>query len=262
MSVVDAVAAITPRPVPTRSALQCCRIISHRGEHDNVRVMENTLAAFEQARTAGVWGIECDIRWTADLVPVICHDPNPGRVFGYSQALQDLSFAQLRDSVPDIPTLQEVIDQFGGNTHLMLEIKAEPWPQPEQQCARLRQLLQPLSAVDDYHFLALDPALFQVLDFVPPQGLLPVAELNAGKLSRAALAKNYAGLGGHYLLLHSRLKRRHDAAGQKLGVGFPASKNALFRELNRGIEWIFSNDAVKLQGILDQHLNKNTLPKR
>ena len=35
---------------------------------------------------------------------------------------------------------------------------------------------------------------------------------------------------------------------------FPSSRNTLFRELNRGIEWIFSNDAVALQHIRDDYL--------
>ena len=68
MKVTDGLAAVIPQPVPEQRALRSCKIISHRGEHDNVLVFENTLAAFEQARANGVWGVECDIRWTADLV--------------------------------------------------------------------------------------------------------------------------------------------------------------------------------------------------
>jgi glycerophosphoryl diester phosphodiesterase len=33
-----------------------------------------------------------------------------------------------------------------------------------------------------------------------------------------------------------------------------ASRNCLFRELNRGIRWIFSNDAVRIQKIRDHYL--------
>ena len=82
MTVVDGVMAILPRPVPDRAVLERCKIISHRGEHDNVTILENTLPAYEQARAAGVWGIEADIRFTADRVPVICHDATTLRVFG------------------------------------------------------------------------------------------------------------------------------------------------------------------------------------
>ena len=249
--------AALPRPVPGRAALERCKIISHRGEHDNKSVMENTLQAFEKARSAGVWGIEGDIRWTADLVPVICHDPSPVRVFGVADAISSLTFDQLRARVPAIPSLEEVICNFGGNTHLMLELKAEPWPEPARQRDILRSLLAPLVPVQDYHMLALDPALFTALDFLPNESFLPVAEINVKVISKQTIECGYGGLGGHYLLLTNALKKSHDAQGQRLGTGFPTSKNCLFRELNRGIEWIFSNDAVALQSIRDHYLERH-----
>ena len=57
MAIADWLTAVVPRAVPDQETLRECRIISHRGEHDNVSVMENTLAAFRAARDAGVWGI-------------------------------------------------------------------------------------------------------------------------------------------------------------------------------------------------------------
>jgi glycerophosphoryl diester phosphodiesterase len=254
MAVVDAAMAATPRRVPDKEALQRCRLIAHRGEHDNLDTRENTLAAFRAARDAGVWGIECDIRWTRDLVPVICHDATPARVFNVATPLADMTFEQLRSKLPEIPSLAEVIDEFGGATHLMLEIKRESRPDEARQKAVLEDLLAPLAPCDDFHILALDTPQFQFVDFLPASCWLPVAELNVPALSRFALERGCAGLGGHYLLLNNRLKARHDALGQQLGVGFPASRNGLFRELNRGVEWVFSNDAVKLQQVLDNHL--------
>ena len=254
MSLVDSVVAAIPQPGPARDALQHCKIIAHRGEHDNVTVMENTLPAFEAASNSNVWGIECDIRWTADLLPVICHDPTPARVFGIATPVAAMSFRELRNTVPQIPTLEEVLDKFASHTHLMLELKSEPWPQPQRQRDTLRALLESLRPVEDYHLLALEPALFKPLDFLPSACFFPVAETNVGTLSRIAREEGYAGLGGHYLLLTNRVKQRHDALGQQLGTGFPGSKNCLFRELNRGVEWIFSNDAVTLQRIRDHYL--------
>ena len=256
MVVVDWIMAVLPRPIPDRAALERCKIIAHRGAHDNKTVMENTLEAFDAARAAGVWGIECDIRWTADLVPVICHDPSPARVFGTAMNVSALTFDQLRTSVPDIPSLKEVIQAFAGDTHLMLELKAEAWPNPGRQREILRALLAPLTPATDFHMLALAPSLFEPLDFLPSESFFPVAEMNVSTMSTQAIAGGYAGMGGHYLLLTNRVKRNHDACGQRLGTGFPSSRNTLFRELNRGIEWIFSNDAVALQHIRDDYLQR------
>jgi glycerophosphoryl diester phosphodiesterase len=216
--------------------------------------MENTLAAFDKARANGVWGIECDIRWTADLVPVISHDPCGRRVFGNPTLISRLSFADLRAQMPQIPSLAELVSEFGGNTNLMLEIKAETYPQPRQQKAILQELLAELTPGDDYHFLALAPELFDKVDFVGRKFCFAVSQLNISRLSRAAIEGQYGGLHGHYLLLNDRVKRRHELAGQRVGTGFISSKNSLFRELNRGIEWIFSNDAVRIQKIRDRHL--------
>jgi glycerophosphoryl diester phosphodiesterase len=243
-----------PRQIPGRAALENCKIISHRGEHDNRTVFENTLPAFEIARRNGVWGIECDIRWTADHEPVICHDPTVERVFGASPAIGKVSLRELRERIPLVPTLEELLARFAGNTHLMLELKAEPFPEPELQKRRLQELLAPWEPGRDYHLLALDPTLFQLFDIVPAQYCCPVAEENVEELLEVTLDSGYGGLGGHFLLLNDRVKSKLESAGQRLGTGFIASRNCLFREVNRGVEWIFSNHAVKIQKIRDHYL--------
>lgn len=252
MDLVDLGMALMPRAVPDEAALRNCKIISHRGEHDNRTVMENTLSAFSNARAAGVWGIECDIRWTRDLQPVICHDVDTRRVFGQSLCVADHSLEELRSQVPAVPTLAEVVQEFAGNTHLMLEIKESDPRRLEQQRQILISVLQSLEPVEDYHFLSLDPALFQLVDHVPSKALLPVAETNTAALSSVALQRDYCGLAGHYLLLGATIQQRHRLAGQRIATGFPRSRNCLYRELGRGVEWIFSNDAVYLQGLLDE----------
>jgi glycerophosphoryl diester phosphodiesterase len=256
MHLVDSVTAALPQPTPSRDALRRCKLISHRGEHDNRSVLENTLPAFAAARDAGVWGIECDIRWTADLVPVIAHDPDGRRVFGDDAVIGELTFDALRDRLPQVPSLAELVAEFGGHTHLMLEIKAEPYPEPERQTASLAEHLAALVPGEDYHFLALDPDLFRYVDFVPSAACLPVAEFNVSALSRRALERGYGGLTGHYLLLTDGVRRRHETAGQRIGTGHIGSRNALFREINRDVEWIFSNDAVTMQRLLERYASR------
>ena len=54
---MDTLFAHWPQPVPSAAAFTSARIIAHRGACDNGRVMENSLAAFDRAAAAGVWGI-------------------------------------------------------------------------------------------------------------------------------------------------------------------------------------------------------------
>jgi glycerophosphoryl diester phosphodiesterase len=138
----------------------------------------------------------------------------------------------------------------------MLEIKAEPYPQPARQKAILQATLSSLTPGRDYHFLLLDPDLVGHVDLVPRKYSFLVAELNVRRLSRHCLEMGLGGLTGHYLMLNSSVQQTHSDAGQRIGTGFLHSRNALFRELNRGVEWIFSNRAVKIQGILDAHLEQ------
>lgn len=252
MATTDAWMAVVPRKTPPQSVLQRCKIVSHRGEHGDPAVNENTMRAFQIAVDAGVWGIETDIRWTSDLVPVIIHDPDTVRVFGKQVRICDLTFDALRQAIPDILSLTELVAQFGGNTHLMLELKDEHFPDIEQQKRVLNDSLSALTPHQDYHILSLDPMLFDTFDIQPRTCCLPVAMSSVAPLSNAALVSGHGGVTGHYLLLNESVRQKHAAAGQKIGTGFIRSRNCLFRELNRGVEWIFTNDAVRLQSMINE----------
>jgi glycerophosphoryl diester phosphodiesterase len=243
MRTTDVVQAAVPRQTPHREALRACKIVAHRGAHGG-GVRENTMAAFQLARSRGVWGIECDIRWSADLEPVIHHDPDTRRVFGHELRLDAQPCSRLQQTLPELPTLAEV------------ELKAGSFPDPSRQRRILQERLAALEPGRDYHLLALDPALFELADFVPRRYCLPVSELAVARLSAAAIAGGFGGLLGHFLLLNERIRQRHARAGQPIGTGFVASKNCLFRELNRGVEWVFSNEAVKLQQIVEETLEQ------
>lgn len=250
---VDIWMALVPRKRPGREAVARCRIVSHRGEHGNNRTArENTLAAFDAARAAGVWGIETDIRWTADLVPVLSHDPDTQRIFGRKVTIAGVSFAELRAAVPQIPSLAELVAAFGGGTHLMLELKADTFPDIARQQEILRQHLAGLEPGGDYHVLALDPDLFEIFDIRPRSCCLTVAQDNMAAIHARTLGSAYGGITGHYFLLDDAIKRQHEQAGRKVGTGFIASRNCLYREINRGVEWIFSNDAVAMQKVVNQ----------
>jgi glycerophosphoryl diester phosphodiesterase len=250
--IADGLYARLSQPRPGAAALRRCRIISHRGEHDNNHVLENTLAAFDKARDAGVWGLECDIRWTKDLVPVIYHDADLQRLFGKDIQINETLFKVLRKEFPQIPTLSEVLTRYGKNMHLMVEIKAEVYPEPANQRRILSQAFSGLVPEEDFHFLALVPQWFEYVDFTASTTCIPVAQINWREMSRMALQKKYGGMAGHYLFITDARMKRHQEHGQKMGTAYIRSKNSLFREINRGADWIFSNHAGKVQGILDQ----------
>jgi glycerophosphoryl diester phosphodiesterase len=246
----DGIFARWPRPCPDAGRLKRCRIVAHRGAHGNRLRIENTLAAFDAAVAAGVWGIEFDIRWTKDLQPVVIHDPGLQRVFGVPLRVAEVRRDELRQRCPLVPSLAEVIRRYGGKVHLMVEVKQGYSPDSARQNQVLGELFSGLTPVRDFHLISLTPHLFQPLTFAPKSALVPIARLNPGKFGRLAAREGYGGLAGHYAVVgRSAIERQH-AAGRRVGTGYVRTRNCLFRELNRGVDWIFSNHAAEVQALL------------
>ena len=241
--------ASLPRRRPSVAALERCRIVAHRGEHDNRLCRENTLAAFAAAADAGAWGIEFDVRWTRDLQPVVIHDPTGARVFGMDIEVAAVEFVELRRRLPEIPSLEEVVEAHGRRLHLMVELKPDRLGRAAEKGERLARIFTALEAGRDFHFLALKLESLEPAGFAGRSACLLVAEVNTARLSREALDGGYGGLCGHYLLISSRLIARHRARGQRLGTGFAASRFCFYREVNRDIDWVFTNRAAKLAAL-------------
>ncbi|XP_058971033.1 glycerophosphodiester phosphodiesterase 1 isoform X2 [Pocillopora verrucosa] len=119
-----------PRPTPytvscflRRGALSRSSpvIIGHRG--CSLEAPENTLAAFKLAKENGAQGVEFDLDFTKDGVPVIIHDSTVDRTTDGHGKVRDFTYEEIRrlnasakhpnrEKFPDerIPHLQEVVD--------------------------------------------------------------------------------------------------------------------------------------------------------
>ena len=239
--------SILPQSKPSRQKAQAAHLIAHRGAHNNeLSQFENTHAAFRQALTVNCWGIEFDIHATKDNRLVVNHDPTLLRLWNVNERIDQLTLTELREKAPLVPTLAEVIEQYGKKMHLFIELK-RPF-KAEQALAHDLHSLQPGI---DYHLLTLDEPVYGNMTLFPREVMLLVAgHNNAGEFCRLSLHKNYGGVLGHYLLLTESKLTRLRKVNQKVGVGFVDSRFSLYRELNRGIQWIFSNEAEKVSQYL------------
>lgn len=114
-------------------------VIGHRG--NRAYAPENTIESLAQAVATGADAIEFDVRFTADGVPVVHHDPTVNRTTDGRGEIARMTFAQLKEldagsnfttdggkTFPyrgkghRIPSLDEVIEAF-PSTPLMIEIK-------------------------------------------------------------------------------------------------------------------------------------------
>lgn len=259
MDCAELCCALLPAGQPDGERLRHVRVISHRGERDNRHVYENSFAAFDPLRESGVWGIECDVRWSADGVPMVFHDADFRRLFADPAPVHTLSRDQIQARHPTVPTLAELAARYAGRFHLMVEIKAGVMPAPDVCAARLREALAP-AGDHGWHLLCLEPALLDRLPGIGPGRTIGVARTNVEQISRDAAQRGRAGIGVPHPLLRDHHIRRHQRAGQRVGVGFPWRPRVLRRLICRGVTWIFTNRALAVQRELDRLRQAAGLP--
>lgn len=242
---VDLAMSLIPRRQPSVEHLQACQLVAHRGGYDH-GFKENTLKAFSACQSQGLWGLEFDVRWSKDEVPLVHHDSHGGRVFGQPELiLAEQSFPIIRRACSEIPTLEEVIQTQAPQMHLMIELKEDLNP---SRILGLVDLLSQLEPVRDFHFLSLVPErLVPLKKHFPKQCLVGVALMNTREVVKGSLGSGLGGVSGHFLLLDSGVQQRLQAQGLKVGTGFVTSKNSLYREVNRGADWIFTDFPLKIK---------------
>jgi glycerophosphoryl diester phosphodiesterase len=191
------------------------RPIAHRGLWTAGAAPENSLAAFEAAWRAG-YGIELDVRLSADGQVMVFHDETLERMTGLAGTVETLTLRQLQEvtlagTSQPIPTLAQVLELVAGQAMLLVEIKSGP-AGAGALVARTADLLEryqgPAAAIS-FDALALAwlaehrPAIARGLDFM--------------RLEEPAMAEHFERAdelaGPHFLVLE--LKSAPAAAAQR-----------------------------------------------
>ena len=101
---------------------------AHRGLYSaDQSIPENSLTAFRAAADAG-YGMELDITITTDDEIVVFHDDSLTRACGVDKDIRDCSWAELSahrlfGTDQRIPLFSELLEQVGGRTPLIVELK-------------------------------------------------------------------------------------------------------------------------------------------
>lgn len=139
------------------------RLVAHRGLHDNGGpAPENSMAAFRAAVERG-YGIELDVRLTADGQLVVFHDETLERAAGIPRRVADTEWSELRDvklfgSEETIPRLFDVLAMVAGRVPLIVEIKceeAELVDKAAEETAFHLDSYQGISCVESFHPMVL-----------------------------------------------------------------------------------------------------------
>ena len=230
------------------NALMDAKLIAHRGgDYDNKEYFENTIEVMNRSLKSGVWGIEFDVRWTRDLMPVVFHDASLKRLYDLPHKIKDLMFTELFEIAPKVPTLQQVVEMFGKKLHLMIEIKSEKYTHRSAQNYLLKQYLRKLDAGKDYHIISIDPKFLKNIQFIFPNYFLSVGMLNTKKMSQYAIDNRFAGTASWYPLLKKEMIDLHHKRNQHVGTGWISNIDLMKREICRGVDWFFSKNAIELR---------------
>ncbi len=247
MTAADWVVARLPETTQKRpTALNPLQVIAHRGAWKERGCRENTFSAFDRARESGVWGLEFDVRFTKDDVAIVHHDKSLLRTHGRPVLISNITHNTLQHEAPDVPTLEDVLREYGKSMHLMIEIKGTHAEYSGARLKRIAELLKPLEAEKDFHLMSFDSAMLGVLsDHVglSRKCLVSIATSDIVQISDLTLSQGYKGFTCHYAAMTSSLLHRHHLVRQSCGVGFAASKASLRREWARGVDWVFTNDS-------------------
>jgi len=89
-------------------------LLGHRGSRCFHSVRENTVAAFDLAMQHGCDGFEFDVRVSSNGVPLVCHNSR----------IRQSSIARVAASqVPELPTLEAVLERYRSRAFLDIELK-------------------------------------------------------------------------------------------------------------------------------------------
>jgi glycerophosphoryl diester phosphodiesterase len=230
------------------------RIWAHRGA--SAHAPENTLEAFELARTAGADGIELDVRLDRDGNVVVFHDHGLERLCGRPGTIEELSAAErktLRVAGAAVPTLEEVFHAI-GDLEINVEIKSnkvgrngalvDATARVIRQSGRADQVLvssfDPLSLVQFYRQL---PEVALGFLFGADQAL----PIRKGWLARAMGATILHP--EHTLCTEDNVKAWH-RSGRPINTWTVDAADELRRVAALGVDGIFTNDPAHALAVL------------
>lgn len=234
-------------------------VIAHRGASGEAP--ENTLAAFELARTQRADMIEIDVRTTADNALVIFHDNTSQRWNERADLIESLTLAQVRDiriGGEMIPTMDELCDWArSAGMPLNVEIKSHGIE------AAVAASLRSFDLVEQVIVSSFYPDVLAALRSVAPE--LPRAVLMGTDTWKPAVRvreawplralRNLDAAAWHpanALPLLDRMTRLVRKQGFKVNVWTVDDPTTMRHLIELGVDGIITNLPARLRSILDE----------
>lgn len=204
-------------------------LLGHRGARAEKSIPENTLASFDCALAQGCDGFEFDVRLSADLQPVICHD---ARIHGFE-------IAQTSSNQLAPPTLRDVLKRYQPSAFLDIELKVSGL---EAVTLKLLRIYPPARGYVVSSFLPEVLHVIHAMDATIPLGLICETRAQFGLWSQ--LPVQYV-ISQHNLARQNVITKVKDS-GKKLYVWTVNSTTDIRRLADRGVDGIISDHPKRL----------------
>jgi glycerophosphoryl diester phosphodiesterase len=206
-------------------------LLGHRGARGEKSVPENTLASFDLALARGCDGFEFDVRLSADLHPVVCHDATFRR----------FKVAQCSAQQLNLPLLREVLQRYQNSAFLDIELKVGGL---ESVVLDLLRLHPPARGYVVSSFIPEVVSTFHEMSTATPLGLI---------CETHAQFRLYPKLPVDYLILHHKLASEEiicqmKREGKKVFVWTVNSPRDIERFKHREVAGIISDYPERLVG--------------
>jgi glycerophosphoryl diester phosphodiesterase len=244
-------------------------VCGHRGACG--QAPENTLTAYQKALEAGATWIEFDVQLSADGIPIILHDDTLERTTSLKQPVRPtaLSLSQLKEldagswfspafAGEKIPTLEEVLAEFGSSLGLNIEIKSTAGFEADNGLEqKIAALVRQYKLEDTALISSFDPLRLSSLNRHDPE--LRLAFLYDDKPERyppnfdpIAVAKslNAAALHPHFRVIDESLVSRTHANNLAINTWTVNEIPDLQRMIELGVDMVITNYPDRLVGLL------------
>ena len=232
------------------------RVWAHRGA--SALAPENTMAAFERARTDGADGIELDVRFDADDTVVVFHDDDLARLAHRAGRMEQLSASErrgVRVGGEPVPTLAEVMDWL-GDLEINVEIKSNRRTRTGALAAATGKVLRESRRTEQVIVSSFDPfALVALHPHVPDVALAYLFHDE----QPLPLRKGWLGgwLGASVLHPQNTLCTEHSVrawhhAGFPVNVWTVDDPAELKRLALLGVDGVFANDPAAARRVFDE----------
>ena len=239
-------------PVPNPSA----KIIAHKGYHPG-NVPENSIEALRMAQELGVYGSEFDVWMTSDSKVVVYHDKTL-TVNGVSKKVYECTYAELKAAVENngapLATLEEFLEQGKKcpSVKLICEVKYHDDGDRTVAAAEACHALVSAAGMNSQiEYISVNAAALKRLAVLSPGVMLQDVNSDYPMDRATAIAAGIKGINYDYRkITDAQIADAHEK-GMVVGTWTVDTEADMRTMINRGVDFITTNEPVLLQQVLE-----------